>query len=329
MNKELILIDLSWVIYRMWYAHKDLFVQLLDGTVLKSGHVYGVARLLKSLSMYHPKADFILCLDGVAEHGKSLSTEYKADRGRSEAYSAFDDLGVIVECALSFPRVKVAWHKSLEADEVIAFFARSLDYEKIIVYSGDCDMLQLLADGENIFISKEYDASGLKLIARDTYYNDSKYTDKFVGVRLDVLPLYRAMIGDSSDNLAGFPRLRKKVAKTIVERYNTLYAIERACADGDNELFPKGFNEFLPRLRVNYDIMKLPTVADLGLRGMIPHLLEDGDIDFAKELYSLYKIKSVSPVSTFIISDEETEQSCLSTRELVNLQWRHPNSLKG
>lgn len=331
MKKELILIDASWVIHRMWHVHQDLSVTLHNGTVLKSGHLYGVARLLKSLNTKHPEADIIFCLDGVAVHGMKLNPEYKANRGYGTVATAFDDLGVIAECAVAFARTQVSFHRALEADEIISYHTlmNLTEYERIIVYSADGDMLQLLAAGENVFIAKEFDTDGrLKLVDLTTYYEDPKYTNKFLGCRIDALPLYRAMVGDSSDNLPGFPRIRKKVAKEIAEKYSTVDKIVAACMDGD-ELFPKDFESFIPTLRTNYEIMKLPTVTDLALRGHLPNLYsKDGD-DEARCLFSLYRIRSVSPVETHAVT-EEVEDGYLRVRDIANENWRHPNSvLKG
>ena len=331
MKKELILIDASWVIHRMWHVHQDLSVTLHNGTVLKSGHLYGVARLLKSLNTKHPEADIIFCLDGVAVHGMKLNPEYKANRGYGTVATAFDDLGVIVECAVAFARTQVSFHRALEADEVISYHTlmNLTEYERIIVYSADGDMLQLLAAGENVFIAKEFDTDGrLKLVDLTTYYEDPKYTNKFLGCRIDALPLYRAMVGDSSDNLPGFPRIRKKVAKEIAEKYSTVDEIAAACKDGD-ELFPKDFESFIPTLRTNYEIMKLPTVTDLALRGHLPNLYSKDEDDEARCLFSLYRIRSVSPVETHVVT-EEVEDGYLRVRDVANENWRHPNSvLKG
>lgn len=316
-DHNLILIDASWVIYRMWYVHQELSVTLSDGQVIKTGHVYGCARLMKSLTEKYPKSDIIFVLDGYARHGKELSSDYKADRGSDK--TAFTDLGAIVECVAAFPRTSIAFHKDLEADEIMAYYARSSTrYDKIIVYSGDGDMLQLLKE-DDVYIANEFDSDGyFKLVDKDVYYNDEKYIDKFMGTRIDVLPLYRAMVGDSSDNLAGFPRLRRKVAKQIAETYGSVEAIKGGIEAGD-PLFPKGFDTFMDSLAVNYEIMKLPTVSDLGNRGTIPKLYkrDDSDIDEVVYLYSLFRIRSVSPVSTHNLTPEE-EFIALSVRDYIN-----------
>lgn len=329
MKKELILIDASWVIHRMWYVHQDLQVTLLNGQVLKSGHLYGCARLLKSLNTKYPEADILFCLDGVAVHGKQLNPEYKANRSAGEVRTAFDDLGVICECALMFDRTRVAFHRLLEADEVISYFVHACKdaYESIIVYSADGDMLQLLSVGDNIRISKEFNKDGtLKLVNVQEYETDEKYYDKFLACRVDALSRYRAMVGDGSDNLAGFPRIRKKVAKTLAEKYDSVDALAAGCLAGDAD-FPKNFEQFLPTFRTNYEIMNLPTVGELEERGTVPHVVEkeDGD-DTAKWLFSLYRIKSVSPVGTFAMTEFD-EDMALGVRSEVNANWRHPNSV--
>lgn len=321
---DLILIDFSWVVHRMWWAHKDLQVTLHNGQVLKSGHLYGLCRLLKSLTAKYPLADIVLCLDGVAKHGKSLSSDYKANRTVTDVTTAFSDLGVLIECALSFKEVSVAFHRDLEADEVIAFYARKfkLLYKNIVVYSADCDMLQLLAE-DNVYISKEFNTDGtLKLVGVSEYLIDQKYLDKFVGVPIEELPLYRAMIGDSSDNLAGFPRLRKKVAKQIVKKYPSIEAIEENITD---KIFPVDFANFLPKLKTNYNIMKLPSCEEIVSRGVVPRIhSHQGDDWKARAMFSLYRIRSVSPMETHLV-DADAEVEHLAVREEINSNWRLPN----
>lgn len=324
-NKELILIDASWVVHRMWHVHSNLSVTLHSGEELKTGHIYGFARLLKTLNEHYPDADVIVCLDGKATHGKELNGDYKGNRQNGSKMTAFDDLGVLVECAVVFNNVVVAFHRNLEADEIISYFCdlKSGAYEKIIVYSADGDMTQLLS--KNVFIAKEFDKGLLKLIDENFYYTDEKYVDKFCGCKIAKLPLYRAMVGDSSDNLPGFPRLRKKLAKEFAEKYGSVEAIVQAVNAGES--FPEGFKDFLPVLQNNYEIMKLPTANDLNLRGVKPHVFNLVNMDDAKMFFSLYRIKSVSPVDTVVLNEEE-ELMAMEARADVNSVWKHPNSNK-
>lgn len=329
MKRELILIDASWVIHRMWHAHKDLAVTLYSGVELKSGHVYGVSRLLCSLNAKYPDADLILCLDGFAKHGKSLNSDYKANRDHSVVATAFDDLGVIIECACAFNNVKVAFNKDLEADDIIAYLTQvnKDSYEKVIIYSADCDMLQLLALGENIFIAKEFDKSSskLKLVGKLEYYTDTAYTDKFLGVDVAVLPLYRAIVGDGSDNLPGFPRIRKKLAKQMAETFYSFEALKEACLEPEKSkiAFPNGFDGFLDTLNTNYNIMRFRDASYLDGMGLYPHFYESNGTKNSSAMFSLYRIKSVSPVDVCIV-DAKLEKVYLNLRDEINASWRRP-----
>lgn len=327
--KDLILVDTSWVIHRSWHVHQDLCVHLKDQTELKSGHLFGIARLLRSLTSKYD-AQVILCLDGVAKHGKSLNVDYKANRGFSSVRTAFDDLGVIVECSLAFPNTAVAYNRSLEADEIISYLVHTNKdkYERIIIYSADGDMLQLLSVGDNVFIAKEFSRDGtLVLVDKNYYMTNEKYLDKFCGVAVEALPRYRAMVGDSSDNLGGFPRMRKRVAKEIAEKYPTTDAIAQGCLSGD-PLFPVGFDKFLGKLVLNHEIMKLPTPKELIVRGDVPKIYAQSENPgIAVPLFSLYRIRSASPVQTYEL-DEQGESHAMKLRDELNMNWRHPNSDK-
>lgn len=323
MGNELILIDASWVIHRMHHVHHMLGVNLKNGQYLQTGHLYGTARLIKSLTENYSDADIIFCLDGMATHGKTLDVNYKADRAHGTVKHAFDDLGAVVEMLSCYPQVKIAFHRHLEADEIMSYLAdfHKKDYKQIIIYSGDCDMVQLISD--NVFVSTTFDKGRLILVGEKEYQEQEKYTDKFVGCRLDVLPLFRAMVGDSSDNLAGFPKMRKKLAKELAEEFGGLQ--ELSVASTTSTKFPHGFLEFLPKLRTNYAIMKLPTVAELSARGHIPLVYKQDDHRLGLKLFSLYRIKSTSPVPVVELSPDE-EDKILVMRDQVNEQWKHPNS---
>ena len=326
MKKELILVDASWVIHRMGHVHRDLGVNLFNGDKLSTGHLFGVARLLKSLNRGYPEADIIFCLDGVATHGKGLNPDYKANRVKSSSFTAIDDLGVLVECAVAFKNTKVAFHRDLEADEIISYYAslHKGEYEMIIVYSADQDMLQLI--GGNVFVAKEFENGLLKLVDETVYYSDEQYLGKFYGCQIGALTLYRAMVGDSSDNLKGVPRIRKRVAQALAEGYGSVDRLCGACENGSQD-FPEGFRDVLPTIRTNYEIMKLPNSEMLKTRGTVPILYALEDLSLAEAMFSLYRIKSSSPVSVVDV-DSNLEAHYLGVRKVLNESWKHPNNVK-
>lgn len=321
-KNNLILIDTSWMVHRSFYAFKDLSVTLRDGSVLRSGHLYGVMRGLRQISQAYPNSTIMFCLDGSSNYGKSLDPEYKATRHAKDpnAWNPFDDLGVLVNMILSYPMTSVAFHKDLEADDVISYYTHGLKelFDSTIIYSADNDMLQLLCDDvviSNSFADGQFCTTGL-----GEYFNDPKWYDKYLCTKIEALPLFRALVGDSSDNLCGFPRLRKKLAKEWAEEYLDVTALAEDVLRRPGK-FPNGFIDFLPKLKTNYQIMRLPTPDDLKVRECIPHVFEERTDAFA--LFNLYKMRSLTPdILPSVDVDDKIEESWKAIRDSVNAQWR-------
>lgn len=320
---KFILIDTSWLVHRSSFAFKDLSVTLRDNSVLRSGHLYGVMKDLRRIMQAYPQAMVIFCLDGNSTHGKTLDPNYKANRVKAEgAWNPFDDLGVLVNMISSYSRTKIAFHKDLEADDIISYFVYTLSGAgNVCIYSADNDMLQLLGDG--VVVSRSFADGSFVKTDMGEYLNDPKWYDKYVCTKIEALPLFRALIGDSSDNLSGFPRLKKKLAKEWAEEYLTASALVEDALRRPGK-FPANFIDFLPKLRTNYEIMRLPTPDDLIARHCVPHMIgEEGDEKDAFELFNLYKMRSLTQnILSSIDVDDEVEAKWKAVRDVVNAEWR-------
>lgn len=323
---NLILIDASWLIHRSFHTFKDLSVTLRDGSVLRSGHLYGVMRGLRQISQAYPNSLIIFCLDGNPTHGKTLDPEYKANRIKHEGvWTPFDDLGVLITMILSYPNTKIAFHKDLEADEIISYFARLSPraFEDIYIYSADNDMLQLLGDG--VVVSRAFADGQFVTTDEAEYLNDPKWFDKFLSTKIEALPLFRALVGDGSDNLNGFPRLRKKLAKEWAEEYLTADALAEDALRRPGK-FPNGFIDFLPKLKTNYEIMRLPTPDDLVARNCSSQIIDKRIFDKSEgvyELFNLYKMRSLTPnILPSVDVTDELEAEWKAVRDAVNAQWQ-------
>lgn len=326
---NLILIDGSWLIHRSFHAFRNLSVKLRSGSVASTGHLYGVMKALRQITNAYPVSDIIFCLDGDSTHGKTLDPEYKAHRGHGDSWSPFDDLGVLINMILSYPHTQIAFHKDLEADEIISYYVRLNDGKygngvSIYIHSMDNDMLQLLGDG--VFIAKSFADGRFVTTDEDEYLNDPKYFDKFASTKIEALPLFRALTGDPSDNLAGFPRLRRKQAKEWAEEYLTATALADDAVRRPGK-FPDGFIEFLPKLKTNFEIMRLPTPSDLSARGQLPRLF--GDRTNSDALFNLYQMRSMTPnIIPLVEVTDDIEREWIALRDSLNAQWKHPNSNK-
>ena len=139
---------------------------------------------------------------------KEESTEYKATREKGSV-AHYADMNLLIEevlPGLGFTPVGV---KGYEADDVIATISRrALAYREIFILTCDKDLLQLVNNKVKVILfssSKKIqvvDIDGVKGIF-GVYPSDVKY--------------FKALAGDSSDNIAGIKGIGPKTAVKIIE----------------------------------------------------------------------------------------------------------------
>src|SRR5699024_9500421 len=125
-----------------------------------------------------------------------------------ELSDQFDGITAIV-CALGLPLIQEA---GVEADDVIGTLAARDDGEVLIVTS-DKDMAQLVNERVHLLDTmkdKRTDIDGVR--------------DKF-GVGPECIIDYLALVGDTSDNIPGVPKVGPKTAAKWLHKYGSLQGI--------------------------------------------------------------------------------------------------------
>lgn len=162
------------------------------------GQIFLFLRSLKSyVDKYKPKN--IYCawdkkLDWPCTNFRREATavEYKAGRDDEKFKDVFKQCDYIIEL-LTYLGVKNIYPKRMEADDVMAWLAKTLPGENIIVTT-DKDLLQTISEN-----TKVYSPIKKKEVSLDNF------TD-FTGVEKEYYMSYRAVTGDKSDNIPGIPR---------------------------------------------------------------------------------------------------------------------------
>ena len=145
--------------------------------------------------------------------------------------------------------------KGVEADDVIATLAEELKskYEIIIISSLDKDLMQLVEDGNvsmmNTMTSEEFDEKGV---------------EKKFNVKPNQIVEYLALVGDSSDNIPGVPKVGPKTASKWLSEYQDLSTII------DNAESLKGavgesFRNSIDDLARNVELVSLKKDVDLEI----------------------------------------------------------------
>lgn len=253
---DLILIDGSSYLYRAFYVPQLKRMQTNSGQ--PTGAVFGIMNMIKSLMTDYPDSNIVAIFDAKGKTFRhELYTDYKANRPSmpDELRSQIDFVHRGVK-ALGLPLVATP---GVEADDVIGSYAKvaAAADQTVLVATGDKDLAQIVNDKVNLIDT-------MKKVILD----QAGVQEKF-GVRPDQIIDYLALMGDSSDNIPGVPKVGPKTAVKWLAEYGTLDAVvENADAIGGK--VGENLREFIPRLPLSKDLVTIrceleldPILADL------------------------------------------------------------------
>jgi DNA polymerase-1 len=208
--KTLVLVDGSSFLYRAFHALPPLSNSLGQPT----GAVLGVANMLRKLMAAYDTRHIGVVFDAPGRTFRDdLFEEYKAHRPPmpDDLRAQIEPLHAIIR-ALGLPLLIEA---GVEADDVIGTLAvRAAGQGYFVVIStGDKDMAQLVNGNiilENTMYDSRLDREGV--IAK-------------FGVPPECIIDYLALVGDTSDNIPGVPKVGPKTAAKWLQQYGSLDAL--------------------------------------------------------------------------------------------------------
>ena len=210
-KKRFIIIDGNAIIHRAYYALPPMTVK--DGTMVNA--VYGfTSMLLKVLHDLRP--DYLAVSFDVA--GKTFRDEvykeYKATRVKADQ-DLYDQIPLCYEVVRAFD-IPIYIKTGFEADDIIGTVVKKLkktDLEAVIV-TGDMDMLQLVDKKTKVFELK-------RGLSETVLFDEKKVAEKY-GFGPDKVVDYKALRGDTSDNIPGIKGIGEKTATELIEKIGGL-----------------------------------------------------------------------------------------------------------
>jgi len=206
-QKCLILVDGSSFLFRAYHAIPPLTNSKGEPT----NAIYGVSNMLRKLIADYQSEYITVVFDAPGKTFRNdLYDQYKAHRP-----SMPDDLRVQIEPLHQLIRamgLPLIMEPDVEADDVLGALAQNAAGQgfSVIISTGDKDMAQLVTEHiilENTMSNARMDIQGV--------------FDKF-GVKPEQIVDYLALMGDSSDNIPGVPKVGPKTAAKWLEQYQTL-----------------------------------------------------------------------------------------------------------
>jgi DNA polymerase-1 len=227
------LIDGYSLLYRAFYA---LPQSISTSSGLPTNALYGfTSMLLKLLDSEEEVGLGVVWDGGMPKFRLEIFPEYKAQRSAmpEELRSQLDHLDEILD-AMNIPAIRA---EGFEADDALATMSRQVpEGVELFIVTGDQDAMQLV-DGRVKVLRTTRGVSETKAYGRDEVVEE-------YGVTPEQIPDYKALTGDSSDNIPGVRGIGPKGAVNLLKEYGTLDGVyenlENISAKGTRKKLEEG-----------------------------------------------------------------------------------------
>ena len=284
-NKRLILLDAHAILHRAYHALPDFSTAKGEPT----GALYGLSTMIiKAIEDLKP--DYIVaCYDLKGPtYRHELYKDYKAGRKAVE-----DDLIAQMKRSrdiFDVLNIPIYDKQGFEADDMLGTIVEQVNKQKlpidIIIASGDMDTLQLVDD-------KRVQVYTLKKGIKDTIMYDEEGVKTRFGFGPELIPDYKGLRGDPSDNIVGVKGIGEKTATILITSFGTIEQMYVELEAGHDKKF-----------------------SDAGITPRIIQLLKDNkeEAEFSKMLAT---IRRDAPV-TFVVPDK-TFKEALDVKKVTAL----------
>lgn len=209
------LVDGYGLIFRAYHA---LPPSMVTTSGEQTNAIYGFATMLLD-TLNTRKPDYaIVALDAGKTFRHDLFADYKANRDETP-----EDLKHQVARVIQFVHtlgIPTVERDGYEADDVIGSLSRTYvesGYDVIIV-TGDSDLLQLVEDGSMAVLP------GARRFGEFREFDPAAVLERY-GFESELIPDYKALVGDTSDNIPGVPGIGDKTAKKLIIEFGDIEAI--------------------------------------------------------------------------------------------------------
>jgi DNA polymerase-1 len=210
-----------------------------------------VGALLKILRMVQPSHAAVVFDGECANPRREMDPDYKANR---------EDLSVLPEedtpfsqlpdifAALDYLRIPYKETTDCEADDWMARFAWQFGGSReVVIASQDSDLFQLI--NQNVRI--------LRYRGDKTVICDETYIMEKLGVTTGQYAAFKALTGDSSDNIPGIPKIGPMTAAALINRFGSLKAILDGAERIEKPSIRTSIQQHRQRALQNYRLVRL------------------------------------------------------------------------
>jgi DNA polymerase-1 len=256
-----------------------------------SGVILGFLNILKKLLEKFPETHTVVVVwdGGKAKWRKELYPDYKANRSYGqteeeklkfeELYKQIDTLHEFLP-NLNVHSIKV---KGQEADDIISLISKDMDANgkcPVTIVTSDKDMYQLISENTSV-----YSPYKDKVISLLSFYEE-------LGVTKEAYIGFRALVGDTSDNIVGVPGIGEVTAKNLMNKYGHIDNILGATGENKKALLKSKRTE------------KIFEKANLNTLGINNKIMNFDYVPFDQEVHNAIERVLVEPSELYVNSKE-------------------------
>ncbi|HRH25490.1 MAG TPA: 5'-3' exonuclease H3TH domain-containing protein, partial [Parcubacteria group bacterium] len=312
-KKRLVLLDAHAIIHRAYHALPDF----ATSKGVPTGALYGLNTMLLKI-IEDLKPDYIVAAFDLPEktHRHIAYDAYKGKRKETD-----ENLATQLESAKS---VFIAWGipiysvPGFEADDILGTIVELLKKDKnieIVIASGDMDTMSLID-------KKKVQVFTLKKGLNDTIlYDEDKVVERF-GFGPELLPDYKGLRGDPSDNIIGVKGIGEKTATNLIQAFGTVEKIYKALKKNGDEYKKAGINERVRDLLVENEEEALfsKTLAtirrDAPIDFKLPKVWREAlDINILNTLFQELEFRTLPDRVRRLLNSSTSKDSAVLTRQ--------------
>ncbi len=209
MANKLLLIDGNSLLHRAFHA---LPQSLSTSSGQPTNAIYGLAQMLLPLLTEDPPDAALVAFDAPGKTFRDeLFEDYKAGRPPTdETLIAQFDLAHELIDALGMTQTQT---EGYEADDIIGTVAEKAGAAgfEVLIITGDRDVLQLVNEQTSVLAT-------IRGLSETRLYGPNEVREEY-GVRPDQIADYKALVGDSSDNIPGVAGVGPKTAAQLLAQF--------------------------------------------------------------------------------------------------------------
>ncbi|MEZ3160200.1 DNA polymerase I [Microbacterium sp. BWT-B31] len=281
----LLVVDGHSLAYRAFYALPVDNFSTKDGQ--HTNGVYGFLSMLVNLIKAEKPTHLAVAFDTSRQSFRTREyAEYKANR--SETPAEFKGQIPILQECLAAMSIPVLQQEDIEADDILATLATQGQEQgfHVLVCSGDRDTIQLVNDDITLLYPNVQGVSQLKR------YDPAAVVEKY-GLPPHQYPEIAALVGETSDNLPGVPKVGEKTAVKWLTQYGSLEALIDN-ADKITGVVGGNLREHLDDVKRNRSLNRLVRDVELPL-GPADLSVKPIDAQAVRDIFARLEFRTLLP----------------------------------